>query len=103
MAAFSAPPQCLAGMEWSGPLFQRSARHLLGFLTPVVAELGRSERRAAATRYMQGLLMPGQRKSIEPMAQRLDVEPQSCQRQSVERPGYLEGGAPADHSASGAD
>lgn len=45
-------------MEWSGPLFQRSAKHLVGFLTPVVAELGRSERRVAAVRYVQGLLMP---------------------------------------------
>ena len=54
-------------MEWNGPLFQRSAKQLLGFLTPVVAGLGRSERRVAAARYVQGLLMPGQRKSIEPM------------------------------------
>ena len=36
------------GVESSGPLFQRSAKHLVGFLTPVVAKLGRSERRAAA-------------------------------------------------------
>jgi SRSO17 transposase len=61
-------------MEWSGPLFQRSVKHLVGFLTPVVAELGRSERRVAAARYVQGLLMPGQRKSVEPMAQRLSVD-----------------------------
>ena len=67
-------------MEWSGPLFQRSAKHLLGFLTPVVVELGRSERRVAATRYVQGLLMPGQRKSVEPMAQRLGVDPQNLQQ-----------------------
>jgi hypothetical protein len=37
-------------MEWSGPLFQRSAKHLAGFLAPVVAERGRSERRVAAVR-----------------------------------------------------
>ena len=67
-------------MEWSGPLFQRSAKYLLDFLTPVVAELGRSERRVAATRYVQGLLLPGQRKSVEPMAQRLGVEPQGLQQ-----------------------
>lgn len=67
-------------MKWSGSLFQRSAKHLTGFLTPVVAELGRSERRVAATRYVQGLLMPGQRKSIEPMAERLGVDPQSLQQ-----------------------
>lgn len=67
-------------MEWSGPLFERSAKYLRGFLTPVVAELGRSERRVAATRYVQGLLMPGQRKSVEPMAERLGVEPQGLQQ-----------------------
>ena len=67
-------------MKWSGSLFQRSAKHLTGFLTPVVAELGRSERRVAAARYVQGLLMPGQRKSIEPMAERLGVDPQSLQQ-----------------------
>lgn len=67
-------------MEWSGPLFQRSVSQLLGFMTPVVAALGRTERRVAATRYVQGLLLPGQRKSIEPMAQRLGVEPQGLQQ-----------------------
>ena len=67
-------------MEWNGPLFQRSAKHLAGFLEPVTAELGRSERRVAAVRYVQGLLMPGQRKSIEPMAEWLGVDPQSLQQ-----------------------
>lgn len=68
------------GMEWSGPLFERSAKHLLGFLAPALAELGRTERRVAATRYVHGLLMPGQRKSIEPMAERLGVDPQGLQQ-----------------------
>ena len=67
-------------MKWSGLDFQRSADQLLGFLKPVVAELGRSERRTAAVRYVHGLLMPGQRKSIEPMAQRLGVDAQSLQQ-----------------------
>ena len=67
-------------MKWSGSLFQRSAKHLTGFLTPVVAELGRRERRVAAARYVHGLLLPGQRKSIEPMAERLGVDPQSLQQ-----------------------
>ena len=35
--------------------------------------LGRSERRAAAARYVEGLLLEGKRKSIEPLAQRLGV------------------------------
>ena len=71
---------CVVGMEWSGPHFQRSAKHLAGFLTPVVAELGRTERRVSAARYVQGLLMPGQRKSVEPMAERLGVDPQGLQQ-----------------------
>ena len=67
-------------MEWNGPLFQRSAKHLLEFLTPAVAPMGRSERRLAAARYVQGLLLPGQRKSVEPMAERLGVSPQGLQQ-----------------------
>ncbi|MCC6362206.1 MAG: IS701 family transposase [Bryobacterales bacterium] len=53
---------------------------LIKFLTPLVAALGRSERRRAATQYVEGLLIPGQRKSIEPMATRLGVDSQSLQQ-----------------------
>lgn len=67
-------------MKWSGRQFQRSATLLGEFLAPVLAGLGRSERRVAATRYVQGLLLPGQRKSIEPMAARLGVEAQGLQQ-----------------------
>jgi len=45
-----------------------------------VAELGRSERREGATLYVQGLLLPGERKSIEPMAERLGVDSQKLQQ-----------------------
>jgi len=68
------------GMNWTGRDFQCSADQLLGFLKPVISELGRSERRTAAVRYVHGLLMPGQRKSIEPMAERLGVDAQSLQQ-----------------------
>jgi SRSO17 transposase len=70
----------LGGMKWTSGDFQRSADKLLGFLEPVLSELGRSERRTAAVRYVHGLLMPGQRKSIEPMAERLGVDAQSLQQ-----------------------
>jgi SRSO17 transposase len=40
-------------------------------MVPLAVLLGRSERRVAAASYVSGLLMPGQRKSIEPMAARL--------------------------------
>lgn len=58
----------------------------LEFLNPLVADLGRSERRIAATRYVEGLLMPGQRKSIIPMAERLGVDSQSLQQFITDSP-----------------
>jgi SRSO17 transposase len=45
-----------------------------------------SERRVAATSYVQGLLMPGQRKSIEPMAARLGVPSQRLQQFVADSP-----------------
>ena len=67
-------------MQWTSRDFEKNAGQLLGFLEPVIGELGRIERRTAAMRYVHGLLMPGQRKSIEPMAQRLGVDAQSLQQ-----------------------
>ena len=48
--------------------------------------LGRAERRVAATRYVEGLLIEGQRKSIEPMASRLGVDSQSLQQFVADSP-----------------
>ena len=56
------------------------------FLVPLMSTLGRSERRRAATQYVEGLLMPGQRKSIEPMAARLGVDPQGLQQLMTSSP-----------------
>ena len=56
------------------------------FMIPLAAPLGRSERRTAATNYVQGLLMPGQRKSIEPMAAKLGIEPQRLQQFMADSP-----------------
>jgi SRSO17 transposase len=67
-------------MKWNARLWKNSVAHFAKFMTPLVANLGRSERRRAATRYVAGLLMPGQRKSIEPMAARLKVDSQSLQQ-----------------------
>ena len=55
-------------------------------MVPVAAPLGRSERRVAAASYISGLLMPGQRKSIEPMAARLGVDPQRLQHFVADSP-----------------
>lgn len=46
-------------------------RELGSYLDSMVAGLGRSERRAALCAYMTGLLLDGERKSVEPMASRL--------------------------------
>jgi hypothetical protein len=57
------------GMEWNARVWKNSISELTTFLAPLVATLGRSERRRAAVGYVEGLLMPGQRKSIEPSRQ----------------------------------
>ena len=70
----------LLGMQWTARLWKNSVSEFTKFVAPLVATLGRSERRRAATRYVEGLLMPGQRKSIEPLAARLGVDSQSLQQ-----------------------
>ena len=67
-------------MDWNQKLWQRSLEQFPEFLQPLVAELGRSERREGAALYVQGLLTPGERKSVEPMAARLAVDMQKLQQ-----------------------
>jgi len=67
-------------MRWNARLWKNSIPEFTKFMAPLVATLGRSERRRAATHYVEGLLMPGQRKSIEPLAARLGVDAQSLQQ-----------------------
>ena len=67
-------------MKWNARLWKNSVAQFTKFMTPLVATLGRSERRRAATHYVEGLLMPGQRKSIEPLAARVGVDAQSLQQ-----------------------
>jgi len=67
-------------MKWNDRLWRRSQQYLPQFMIPLVEVLGRSERRVAATRYVEGLLLPGQRKSITPMSERLGVDAQSLQQ-----------------------
>ena len=73
-------------MQWNQKLWRRSLDQLAEFLEPLVAELGRSERREGATLYVQGLLMPGERKSIEPMAARLRTDSQKLQQFLTDSP-----------------
>ena len=50
---------------------ERFRLKLEAFLADVVLPMGRTERRQHAEEYVRGLLMDGERKSIEPMADRL--------------------------------
>lgn len=63
-------------MEWTANHWKNSVRQFRQFIGPMIADLGRAARRVAATRYVTGLLLPGQRKSVEPMAARMAVDPQ---------------------------
>ena len=73
-------------MEWNEKLWKNSVKEFTEFMTPLTATVGRTERRVAATRYIEGLLIPGQRKSIEPMAERLGVNSQSLQQFVTDSP-----------------
>jgi SRSO17 transposase len=50
---------------------ERLDRDLSGFIESMIADMGRPERRRAMKWYIVGLLLDGERKSIEPMAARL--------------------------------
>ena len=73
-------------MQWNQKLWERSVDEFAGFLAPLVAGLGRSERRAGAALYVQGLLLPGERKSVEPMAARLGTDSQKLQQFLADSP-----------------
>jgi hypothetical protein len=64
-------------MEWTQKHWKRSVEEFPEFLEPLVSGMGRSERREGAALYVQGLLIPGERKSIEPMAARLGTDRRS--------------------------
>lgn len=67
-------------MEWDHRVWRRSVEFFGDFMEPLVEGLGRRERREGAVLYVEGLLMPGGRKSVEPMAQRLGVDKQKLQQ-----------------------
>jgi SRSO17 transposase len=73
-------------MEWTLGLWKEHVDQFERFLAPLISDLGRSERRVAATRYIEGLLIPGERKSMEPMAGRLGVDKQSLQQFVTDSP-----------------
>jgi SRSO17 transposase len=55
-------------------------------MEPLVAALGRSERRTGAAMYGRRLLMPGERKSIEPISERLEMDSRRLQQFMAESP-----------------
>ena len=76
----------MAVMEWTPALWRQSVDQFRQFIGALIRDLGRSERRVAATRYLEGLLIPGERKSMEPMATRLGVDKQSLQQFVTDSP-----------------
>ena len=73
-------------MEWNTELWQESVEEFKDFMMPLSRTVGRAERRVAATLYVEGLLLPGQRKSIGPMAERLRVDGQRLQQFITDSP-----------------
>jgi SRSO17 transposase len=73
-------------LDWSNKEWRRTKEQFEPFMRSLTSVLGRAERRVAATRYVEGLLVEGQRKSIEPMAFRLGVDPQSLQQFVADSP-----------------
>jgi SRSO17 transposase len=60
-----------------------SEARLAAYLDAVVGGLGHASRAASARAYCTGLLLPGERKSIEPMAARLDPAHVQAQHQAL--------------------
>src|SRR3954447_21164668 len=56
---------------------------LAAYLDAIAAVLGHASRAASAWAYCTGLLQPGERKSIEPMAARLDPAQVQARHQSL--------------------
>lgn len=73
-------------MDWDDKLWRRSCEQFEKFMIPMTVPLGRSERRIAATHYVEGLLLPGDRKSIEPLAERLQFDAQRLQQFLADSP-----------------
>src|ERR1700759_4391634 len=72
---------------------------LAAYLDAIASVLGHAGRAAAAQAYCTGLLLPGERKSIEPMAARLDPPPVHAKPQSpppaVAQAAWHDAGVPA--------
>src|SRR5690349_23613068 len=56
----------------NGPLPETGERRLQAYLARLAEVVGHADRRERVVGYCTGLLLPGERKSVEPMAARLD-------------------------------
>lgn len=65
-------------------------RRLSDFLHELLAPMGRSERRHWARKYLEGLLLDGERKSIEPMAVRVGADVQALRQFAGQSPWGVE-------------
>jgi SRSO17 transposase len=74
----------MGGMEQQGARqAPTSEARLEAYLDAIVGGLGHARRAASARAYCTGLLLPGERKSIEPMAARLDPAHVQAKHQSL--------------------
>jgi SRSO17 transposase len=73
-------------MKWTEANWRDHADQFPGFMALFAEPMGRSERREGAALYVEGLLLPGERKSIEPMAERLGVAAQKLQQLITDSP-----------------
>jgi SRSO17 transposase len=64
---------CLAGMEAAMAVLDGATCDLDVWLTPFLEVLSRKTRRTWAPFYVRGLLGPGERKSLQPMAMQLGL------------------------------
>lgn len=64
-------------MKWDLAVYKENIPNLTRYLSTLLASIGRPERRVATARYVEGLLLPGRRKFIRPLAERLQVDAQS--------------------------
>src|SRR3954463_11995835 len=65
------------------PLPETGERRLQAYLARLAEVLGHADRRERIVGYCTGLLLPGERKSVEPMAARLDPAPVSSLPQAL--------------------
>jgi SRSO17 transposase len=73
-------------LNWTRHEYRTSMPQLAAFLSPLVARIGRKERKLAAARYVAGLLLPGKHKSIRSLADWLDVDRQGLQQFLTDSP-----------------